>query len=966
MTRLTARQRISRGFTLTEVLVAMAIFATIFVAALMIYDRSNKIFVNSMAASDLQQNTRVAFEKMVADIRMAGYDYNRDGTPSGANVYDQPDEQLEYIAEHAITIRANLDYETDAANDNGREQDYEPTTGEFPIVTTANDEIVTYALKSVSGSNSDSITFYADVAKPRASYPGGSSETLVTISGVDLCDDGAGCADPPYTLYRITLDDSASAVYTPLAENIRSLTLQYYNDALQLSEVTPNGGAGQYTVSGSGVTTSAAAEAERSLRESVQSIRMRLIGMDENADPNYVSPVENSLPTAEQIASAKKYRQYDLETTIVPRNLGRSGMEEIYTDPPGAPKVTAVCAEGCGVVRVEFEAPAEGSVDGYSIIYDTSVTGGFGSTSFDAGNNLYGYVYGLDPATDYYFKVVAKNSYGSQRSINTGGPVKPINYTKPDAPTAGSGSGESDGDPAAVDDVINLTWDLAKTVQGSNSCGDTVSTYGSFQEIESHSGFQIRRADTPFDDSGDIGTQGTLVFDGWIGDTGAPVVTTDYIATWTDDTAKVACQTYYYRVRVKEECVSTAAYNSSGDVNQSYSDWMAADMEGSATASAAPVTPTNLEITSTSTCTGGVSGTCNVNLLWDRVTKDANALDILVPTYKLKRIFYDAASGVEDPSHPYSTSTPISITDSTPSAGTQMNYTDTPPNPDPLAVGNRYHYYVAAEQCSSGTPLTSAYSSPAVKFPCVITQLTSSTPTPVDGTGLSVGSPYLMETSLGNASFELTATNKTIATASVNIYVGDTSTTVGGGSATVTTSTTATFTSPLNTTTVYRIEMTVLDPDGCGTTVTRYVKGTVSGCCLVPLQDVFGGTNDSTIISGTGGVIKVLFKNQCFESIQMDGYKLQWNPAASSLGNLIQISYPGGTTFTGSSGSGTIVVTWPGAEESKIAPGASIAVTFTFDKNKDYTGITGVCGKYTDSDGTADCGVKTAATCTVP
>ncbi|MFP5248029.1 MAG: PilW family protein, partial [Thermoanaerobaculia bacterium] len=243
-----------RGFTLSEVLVAVAVFTIIMVAALVLYDRSNKVFKGANESAEMQQNTRVAFEKLVSDIRMAGFDYKRAGTPAsgvptawaanrtytegvlatptsanghvyrviqggtsggsqpswptstggtvndgtvrwieaGSPVYEQPDEQIEYAGETAITIRANFDYET--TSDQGREEKLEESSkGAFPLVTTGNHEIVTYALRSRStktGVNDDKVEFYADVnaggtAQSRTAYPGGNDERLVTISNID-------------------------------------------------------------------------------------------------------------------------------------------------------------------------------------------------------------------------------------------------------------------------------------------------------------------------------------------------------------------------------------------------------------------------------------------------------------------------------------------------------------------------------------------------------------------------------------------------------------------------------------------------------------------------------------------------------------------------------------------------------------------------------------------------------------
>ncbi|HET8798106.1 MAG TPA: prepilin-type N-terminal cleavage/methylation domain-containing protein, partial [Thermoanaerobaculia bacterium] len=77
-------RRASSGYSLTEVLVAVAIFTVIVVAALLIYDQSNRVFKRGVETADLQQNVRVAFDKLVADLRMAGYDFDRDGIPTGS------------------------------------------------------------------------------------------------------------------------------------------------------------------------------------------------------------------------------------------------------------------------------------------------------------------------------------------------------------------------------------------------------------------------------------------------------------------------------------------------------------------------------------------------------------------------------------------------------------------------------------------------------------------------------------------------------------------------------------------------------------------------------------------------------------------------------------------------------------------------------------------------------------------
>src|SRR5436189_4028454 len=105
--RTSSSERRQRGFTLAEILVTTAIFAIIMIAALTVYDRSNKVFKQSTEAADLQQSTRIGFEKLVSDLRMAGFDYSRGGIPNGDGQWPQPDEQIEYAGPTSVVFRAN-------------------------------------------------------------------------------------------------------------------------------------------------------------------------------------------------------------------------------------------------------------------------------------------------------------------------------------------------------------------------------------------------------------------------------------------------------------------------------------------------------------------------------------------------------------------------------------------------------------------------------------------------------------------------------------------------------------------------------------------------------------------------------------------------------------------------------------------------------------------------------------------
>ncbi|MBW3565031.1 MAG: prepilin-type N-terminal cleavage/methylation domain-containing protein [Acidobacteria bacterium] len=949
-------RRQARGFTLTEIMVAVAIFAIIFVATLMIYDRSNIIFRDSMEASDLQQNTRVAFETLVSEIRMAGFDFDRDGLPTGSVALQQPDEQLEYIGEHAITFRANLDYETDPGSDNGVELEYQPgwnTTAEdddfFPVVTTGNDEIVTYALVSDDPSaNTDSITFYADVAKPRAAYPGGSSESLVTISGVDLCNDGKGCENPPYTLYRYTLkEDGTPEAGVPVATNIRTLNFTYFSDALAANVITPNAGEGQYTVSGTGVTTSATAEEARNLRETVQSIHVELIGMTEFADKNWNDPIEAA--QTDSVASAAQHRQYQLQSNVIPRNLGRRGLQEPTTTPPGAPFITNVCSIGCGVVRVDWKAPEYGIVDSYSILYDTNPAGPFGSSPVSAGSNLFGFVGGLDPNTSYYFIVVAKNSYGSERSDPSLSSVQPINYTKPDVPIITAVTG--DGTVPPTDDNITVTLQLPAfnvDFNGNppvNACGDSAVDIESAQELEYYEVY--RSTDPAFDPA--LG-QGDLIYDGVVPSDGQVL----------DDDPKVSCTTYYYRARIREECASDPALNSANDTAQAYSDYSAVSSASVSTASVEPAIPGNvMTVDAGSSCTGGV---CDVTLQWDRVTTDVNGKAILVGEYEIVRYLYVAATGTE------TSQTVIPVTDTNPSAGGQYSYVDAG-LPEP-ATGDYYTYYVAAVRQSDcvGGVLKSGYSSPEAKFPCVSATVTL-LETTIEGDGLSGASPYLVDMSGGSslADFEVVA-SKQVATVSM-VVTDPGGGNVAGGSATLQPDgVTAYFSAPMTTGTWYKVDMILTDTLGCATTITRYVEGSVSSCCLIPFKDAFGTVFDATIITSTSQtgdtVYIVTLKNQCGTDVTLQRFNIAWSVA--NLSTFKTVTYADGTVTSFNSAAGALTIT--PATTVVVPSNGSTTMDLRFEtNNRPVTDLTSFCAEYTDGVSTDSCTVvQTAGVCTIP
>lgn len=972
-----------RGYSLAEILVAVAVFAVIFVAALLIYDRSNRVFKSGVESSDLQQNTRIAFDKLVAELRMAGYDFDRDGEPSTTGVYQQGDEQLEYIGPGAITFRGNFDAESDAANNNGRETAYEPTGGRFPIVTTGNDEIVTYVLRSKNASaNTDSITFYADTRKRRAGYPGGSDEQTVTIPAVDDCADGSynwdGCRNPPYTLYRVTLKDEDLSnpnnennfIFTPIAENIRRIRFYYFKDpagtAAQM--LAPNGGVGKMFYNS--VTPSANIDA-RVLRESVQSIRLELVGMNAVADTRYLSPTETStdvaitspvsaLTTAQQVTSAKTYRQYPLASHIVPRNLGRRGMQEYDTHAPGAPTVTGAAYGCCGVAYVTWDPPPSGIVDGYTILYDTSPTGPFASEPVQAGLNTFGYVPGLDPAMagGYHFIVVASNSFGSERSLNVfpasdGSGLIPINRTKAEAPTMRTATGNASGAPVAVANNVILRWrPPAQNVPygGQNptlSNGLDATVIPSASEI---AGYDIHRSTTPDftpDYSTDITASSTTrIWAGLLTAPGAPIKDTgtgEYV--FTDTTSKQNCTTYYYRVRAFERCYDATTKNQPADKELSFSDF-SDDIGGQTTAGPPPRAPENVAIDPASTCS---TDPCTVRLTWPKVVLDTSTptpANIQIDSYEVLRS--TRVSGTETDREVYDAP-------DNPLNGSAVRFTDTEA-PQPPNANTVYWYTVRARQC--GNSSVSGWSSPPKVFPC--TTLTIVPPAALDGTGAQ-SNPWLVGTSTARVGV---TTSTDIASANAVVY----NETSGGVGQTLSPATSGVRARAYdvdlggNDNAIYRLEITITDVNGCSSTEIRWVQDSPSGCCIQPWKEPDGTIFNDDVVTSLGtndGVLIKLF-NMCGEVLTINSIALEFDTTGNrDLQTVIFPNGSGGTvtkTYSPVVGSPQTITLPAGAQTTipaETATPTAYEITVKFDANFSRSNLNNFCVTYTTPAGSS-------------
>jgi prepilin-type N-terminal cleavage/methylation domain-containing protein len=93
------------GFTLVELMVAMSIFLLILVGIFQVFDPSRNAYQVSERKLDVQQNARVAMDRMARQIRMTGY-FPENVDNNNANDLSNP---IQVATESALSVAGDLD-----------------------------------------------------------------------------------------------------------------------------------------------------------------------------------------------------------------------------------------------------------------------------------------------------------------------------------------------------------------------------------------------------------------------------------------------------------------------------------------------------------------------------------------------------------------------------------------------------------------------------------------------------------------------------------------------------------------------------------------------------------------------------------------------------------------------------------------------------------------------------------------
>ena len=495
----TAGWRNQRGISLAEVLVAFTILAVTITTALVLYDDTRRALARGENMIDQQQVVRIAFDMISSDLRMAGYNVDPDGTPG------RPDEPIEGAFDTAIVLRADFDADGDGSGPTVPESSL--AGGAFDVVSTGNDEIVAYVLSRPDGSGPDTLTFEADVQ----STPRDGTVDTVSIDNVALVHD-----NPPYTLYRVTLDAAGSPVRMPLAENVLALRFRYFDSSGQVMH--------PFDIADTSDDIGGADDATgRALREAIRRVEIDVLGQTRDIDQNFRLSSRDAAEIASTSAGLGDRRRFRLRGDVLPENIGLRGIPDLFAtaSPPPTPASPTGITGHCGGLWVNWTANAAiDDVHYYRLFWGT--TPGQLWQQYAASSPGV-YLDGLSDAQEYYLSVQAVSHQGVPSPLSSETSITTAEATRPSPPPTTVASVNA-GEQIVVD------W-TEVTTNADPVDGDPQSP--SIREL---AGYRLYRSDDGTIDASDF--VGSFAVDEF-----------QHI-----DDEIIHCQDYHYGVRAEDRC----------------------------------------------------------------------------------------------------------------------------------------------------------------------------------------------------------------------------------------------------------------------------------------------------------------------------------------------------------------------------------------------------------------------------
>ncbi len=294
--------RSRRGFTLVELLVTMAVALILMAGLYQFFVSQQRSYSTQDEVLRLQQEARMAEDLMVKAIQQTGA-----FAPSLGTTISLRGQVILAASDHYLTLQYDDPYrETDKG-----------------VITAP--EIVTYAVSKPSGSATEQVGDDPTVAKAsrtvRVFFDADGDGEVEASEAFDLAIPLA-LSGPPYTLYRVTPDDTGTPTFEAVAARVENLVLRYYDHNGNPLPRDP--------------TTGAAVDPpyvlDETERAQVRTIEIELTLRTRNEDPQYSAPFvypagtvgsydASGDPSSTDVTVTDGYRRRTFTTRVSPRNL---------------------------------------------------------------------------------------------------------------------------------------------------------------------------------------------------------------------------------------------------------------------------------------------------------------------------------------------------------------------------------------------------------------------------------------------------------------------------------------------------------------------------------------------------------------------------------------------------------------------------------------------------------------------